>query len=115
MSAFLEINMLGKSYPAAQGPAVIVRDFNLLVSKGEFICIIGHSGCGKSTVLSMVMGLTPKTEGGIVLNGSDVEEPGTDRGVVFQHPSLLPWMSALENVRLSVEQVQPAASREKTA
>src|SRR5439155_10297610 len=85
--------------------AVIVQDFNLKIGEGEFVCIIGHSGCGKSTVLSIVMGLNEATEGGVIIAGREVVGPGLDRGVVFQSSALLPWLTARENVLLAVEQV----------
>jgi nitrate/nitrite transport system ATP-binding protein len=110
MSSFLEISQLGKVYPTPKGPAVIVENFNLHVRKGEFITLIGHSGCGKSTVLSMVAGLTEVTSGGIILSGREVTDAGPDRGVVFQAPCLLPWLTALENVMLGVDQVYYTAS-----
>jgi ABC-type nitrate/sulfonate/bicarbonate transport system ATPase subunit len=84
MSAFLEIAQLSKVYPTPKGPAVIVKNFNLKMREGEFVSIIGHSGCGKSTVLMMVAGLNPVTEGGIVLAKREVTGAGPDRGVVFQ-------------------------------
>lgn len=102
---FLEISHLTKSYPTPKGDAVIVKDFNLAVAEGELVCIIGHSGCGKSTILSIIAGLTHATEGGIIIDGREVREPGPDRGVVFQSPHLLPWMTASENVLLAVAQV----------
>ncbi len=76
--------------------------------EGEFICILGHSGCGKSTVLSILAGLQKATFGGVLINGKEVDEPGTNRGVVFQTPSLLPWLSAGQNVELAVGQAFPA-------
>jgi len=106
MIPLLELTSLGKTYGTAQGPAVIVKDFNLRVSEGEFVAIVGHSGCGKSTVLSIVMGLIPATTGGVVIGGREVDGPGTDRGVVFQSATLLPWMSVLANVRLALDQVR---------
>jgi len=106
----LEITQLGKSYATPQGPAVIVKDFNLRVRDGEFVCIIGHSGCGKSTVLSIAMGLNEATQGGIIIAGREVVGPGLDRGVVFQSSALLPWLSARENVLLAVEQVNQRLS-----
>ena len=108
---FLEFTQLGKSYDTPQGPAVIVKNFNLRMHEGEFVCIIGHSGCGKSTVLSIVMGLNEATEGGVILGGREISGPGTDRGVVFQSPSLLPWWTARENVLLAVDQVKGRQSR----
>ena len=111
----LEISQLGKSYDTEQGPAVIVKDFNLRVSDGEFVCIIGHSGCGKSTVLSIAMGLNDATEGGIIIAGREVVGPGLDRGVVFQSSALLPWLTARENVLLAVDQVNPRFDRPNDA
>lgn len=111
---FLELTQLGKTFPTENGTAVIVRDVNLKVREGEFICLIGHSGCGKSTVLSMVMGLAEPSEGGIVLAGREVDGPGLDRGVVFQTPALLPWLNARDNILLAVDQAMrgaPAAQR----
>lgn len=105
MSSFLEISLLGKTYATPKGPAVIVDNFDLRIRKGEFITLIGHSGCGKSTVLSMVAGLTESTTGGVILAGREVVGAGPDRGVVFQSPCLLPWLTAFENVMLGVDQV----------
>lgn len=102
---YLEISQLNKTYATPKGPAVIVNDFNLEIAEGEFVTLIGHSGCGKSTVLSMVAGLNEITGGGIVLAGKEVTGPGPDRGMVFQAPCLLPWLSAFENVMLGVNQV----------
>jgi nitrate/nitrite transport system ATP-binding protein len=111
MNAFLELSQLGKCYGSAQGPVVIVRDFNLRVNEGEFVCIIGHSGCGKSTVLSIVMGLNEASAGGVILAGREVSGPGLERGVVFQSSALLPWMTARENVLLALEQINPQKTR----
>jgi nitrate ABC transporter ATP-binding subunit len=111
MSAFLQLSQLTKTYATPKGEAVIVRDFNLEIQKGEFICLIGHSGCGKSTVLSMVAGLNEITSGGIILAGKELDGPGPDRGIVFQSPCLLPWLTALDNVLLGVDQVFYTASR----
>ena len=111
MNKFLEIFELEKTYPTPNGPAVIVKDFSLALSEGEFVCIIGHSGCGKSTVLSILAGLNQLSSGFVVLGGKEVVDAGPDRGVVFQAPSLLPWLSALDNVLLGVDQVQPKKSK----
>ena len=100
----LELTQLGKSYDTAQGRSIIVKDFNLRVGEGEFVCIIGHSGCGKSTVLSIAMGLNDASEGGVIIAGRQVVGPGLDRGVVFQSSALLPWLTARENVLLAVDQ-----------
>jgi nitrate ABC transporter ATP-binding subunit len=111
MSEYLVIDNLTKIYPTPRGPAVIVRDFNLRIRKGEFVCLIGHSGCGKSTVLSMVAGLNDLTAGGMILAGRELIGPGPDRGIVFQSPCLLPWLTAFENVMLGVDQVFYTADR----
>ena len=105
MKPYLELWHLTKTYPGPSGEAVIVRDFDLTLQKGEFVSLIGHSGCGKSTVLSMVAGLIESNGGGISVAGREIEGPGPDRGVVFQSPCLLPWMTALDNVALGVAQV----------
>lgn len=111
MSHFLELSQLTKIFSSPKGPAVVVRDFNLTIEDGEFISLIGHSGCGKSTVLSMVAGLSDVSSGGIILAGKEVSGPGPDRGVVFQSPCLLPWMTAFENVMLGIDQVFYTADR----
>ena len=113
MSDYVELSNLTKTYPTPKGPAIIVRDFNLRIKKGEFVTLIGHSGCGKSTVLSMLAGLNDITDGGIVLAGRELAGPGPDRGVVFQSPCLLPWMTAFENVMIGVEQVFFTATKEE--
>ena len=105
MSSYVELSNLTKIYPAPKGSAIIVKDFNLTIKQGEFVCLIGHSGCGKSTVLSMLAGLNDITGGGIILAGKELVGAGPDRGVVFQSPCLLPWMTAFENVMLGVDQV----------
>jgi nitrate ABC transporter ATP-binding subunit len=109
----LELTNLGKTYDTEQGPSVIVKDFNLRLSEGEFVCIVGHSGCGKSTVLSIAMGLNEATEGGVIVAGREVVGPGLDRGVVFQSPALLPWLTARENVLLALEQVGDQSGRKR--
>jgi nitrate ABC transporter ATP-binding subunit len=108
---FLEIVALSKAYPGPSGPALIVAGFDLRLRRGEFATLIGHSGCGKSTVLSMVAGLCEPSDGNVVLDGREIDGPGPDRGVVFQAPCLLPWLSAFENVMLGVRQVYPHASQ----
>src|SRR5687767_9079775 len=99
MSDYLEISNVSKAFPTPNGGSItVVKDFSLEISQGEFVTLIGHSGCGKSTVLAMVAGLSDASEGGIVLAKRELEGPGPDRGVVFQSPSLLPWLTAFENV-----------------
>ncbi|MBI2239364.1 MAG: ATP-binding cassette domain-containing protein [Magnetospirillum gryphiswaldense] len=107
---FLEFTQLKKIYPTPKGPLTVVDGFDLKMKQGEFISLIGHSGCGKSTVLTMTAGLTGVSEGGIILDGREVTEAGPDRAVVFQAPSLFPWLTALENVALGVDRVYPHAS-----
>lgn len=115
---YLEISNVAKAFSGDKGQHVVVEGFNLDMARGEFVSLIGHSGCGKSTVLSMVAGLTSISAGGMILAGREITEPGPDRGVVFQAPNLFPWMTALENVRLGVEQVhgrRTAAEQTKIA
>ena len=100
----LELTGLTKVFPTEAGPVVAVKNVNVRIQKSEFICIVGHSGCGKSTVLSIIAGLQRATEGGVVINGKQTVEPGADRAVVFQTPSLLPWLTAQQNVDLAVRQ-----------
>jgi nitrate ABC transporter ATP-binding subunit len=107
----LELHGLSKSYASARGTSVIVKEFSLRIAQGEFVTLIGHSGCGKSTVLSMVAGLTGVTAGTMILGSRETVEAGPDRGVVFQSPCLLPWLTALENVMLGVNQVYFTASK----
>ena len=101
----LELSKVTIDFPTDSGPFRALEDVNLKIGKGEFISLIGHSGCGKSTVLNIVAGLHQATEGGVILNGREVNEPGPERAVVFQHHSLLPWLTAYENVQLAVDQV----------
>src|SRR2546421_4080219 len=108
---YCEIWKLAKSFPSPSGPAVVVKDFDLALREGEFVTLIGHSGCGKSTVLSIVAGLQTKTTGAIILADKEVRGAGPDRGVVFQAPCLLPWMTAVQNVQLGVDQVFPDTPR----
>ena len=107
----LELDRLWKIYDTPKGPATIVKNFSLKLKEGEFATLIGHSGCGKSTVLMMVAGLSEPSKGNMILAGKEAVGPGPDRGIVFQSPCLLPWMSAFENVMLGVNQVYFTASR----
>lgn len=105
MSVLLDISHIDMEFPTPKGPFTALSDVSLKIKKGEFVSLIGHSGCGKSTVLNVVAGLYQATNGGVVLNGKEVNEPGPERAVVFQNHSLLPWLSAYENVELAVDQV----------
>lgn len=103
--AHLELSKVGIEFPTPKGPFCAVQDIDLKIEKGEFVSLIGHSGCGKSTVMNIVAGLNQATEGGVLLNGKEVSEPGPERAVVFQNHSLLPWLSVYQNVELAVKQV----------
>ncbi len=108
---FLEFYKLNKVYPTPNGPLTVVEDFNLLMDKGEFVSLIGHSGCGKSTVLTMAAGLNDISKGSIVLDNREIDVAGPDKAVVFQAPSLMPWLTARQNVALGVGRVYPHASK----
>ncbi|WP_428818624.1 ABC transporter ATP-binding protein [Microbulbifer sp. MCCC 1A16149] len=105
MSVLLDISHIDMEFPTPKGPFTALRDVDLKIQQGEFVSLIGHSGCGKSTVLNVVAGLYQATRGGVILNGKEVTEPGPERAVVFQNHSLLPWLTAYENVELAVKQV----------
>ncbi len=102
---FVSIENVGIEFNGKNGRFVALQDVNLSVKKGEFVSIIGHSGCGKSTVLNLVAGLYAATRGVLLCNNREISGPGPDRGVVFQNHSLLPWMTCFENVYLAVEKV----------
>jgi len=104
MSVPLELTGLTKVFPTPTGPFIAVKDVNALIETGEFVTILGHSGCGKSTVLSIVAGLDNATYGGVVIDGTQVDEPGPERAIVFQSPCLLPWLTARQNVELGASQ-----------
>ena len=108
---YLEFFKLDKVYPTPNGPLTVVEDFNLLMDRGEFVSLIGHSGCGKSTVLTMAAGLNSISKGGIVLENREISTAGPDKAVVFQAPSLMPWLTARQNVALGVDRVYPHAGR----
>ncbi|MEQ3763156.1 MAG: ABC transporter ATP-binding protein [Alcanivorax sp.] len=105
MNPLLELTDVGIEFPTPKGPFCALQGVNLKIKKGEFISLIGHSGCGKSTVLNIVAGLYQATQGGVVLQGKEVNEPGPERAVVFQNHSLLPWLTAYQNVELAVKRV----------
>ncbi len=108
---FLDFSQLHKVYPTPKGPLTVVEDFNLKVNQGEFISLIGHSGCGKSTVLTMAAGLNEISKGAIRLDGRHVEGADPERAVVFQSPNLFPWLTAKENVAIGVDKVYPKATQ----
>ena len=105
MNTKLNISQIDMVFPTPKGPFTALKDVDLKIEEGEFVSLIGHSGCGKSTVLNVVAGLYQATKGGVILNGKEVLEPGPERAVVFQNHSLLPWLTAYQNVELAVKQV----------
>ena len=113
MTMPLTLTGLTKVFNTPAGPLVAVKDVNVEVRAGEFVAVLGHSGCGKSTVLSMIAGLDAPTLGGVVIDGRQVIGPGAERAMVFQSPCLLPWLTAAENVLLAVEQRADAGARQQ--
>lgn len=107
---FLAIKEVAKVYPTPKGDYTVLKDVNLTINEGEFICVIGHSGCGKSTLLNMVSGFSQPSTGDVMLRGQPIVKPGPDRMVVFQNYSLLPWLTAFENVYLGLDSVYPEKS-----
>jgi nitrate ABC transporter ATP-binding subunit len=105
--AFLEFRDVGQVFQTRRGPFEALRDINLQVHKGEFLCVIGHSGCGKSTMLNMVSGFLQPSSGAVTLEGTPIERPGPDRMVVFQNYSLLPWLTVWQNVEMAVKAARP--------
>lgn len=111
---FLQVENLSKRFNHKnQAPLTVFENINFSIDKGEFICIIGHSGCGKSTIMNTLSGLDAPTEGVVIMDGKEVSGPSLDRGVVFQNYSLLPWLSALDNVRFGVKARWPAWDKNK--
>jgi len=104
---YLQFTQVTKVYPTAKGELCVVKDIDLDVRRGEFVTLIGHSGCGKSTLLGMCAGLTEVTRGGVILDAREVDGASPERAVVFQSPSLMPWLTARENVALGVDKVYP--------
>ena len=115
MTTPLTLTGLTKVFDTPAGPLVAVKDVNVEVRAGEFVAVLGHSGCGKSTVLSMIAGLDTPTFGGVVIDGRQVIGPGPERAMVFQSPCLLPWLTAAENVGLAAVQRAGAGARQRDA
>jgi nitrate ABC transporter ATP-binding subunit len=116
MIAPLELTGLSKVFPTPTGPFIAVKDVNATIDAGEFVVILGHSGCGKSTVLSILAGLDQATFGGVVIDGTEVTGPGPERAIVFQAPCLLPWLTAKQNVEVAASQgVRPRTPRDAKA
>ncbi|EGQ9305160.1 ABC transporter ATP-binding protein [Vibrio parahaemolyticus] len=103
--ALLDLTRLGMRFPTSDGEFIALKNVDLQINKGEFVSLIGHSGCGKSTVLNLVAGLHMPTDGGVIVDGREVAGPGPDRAVVFQNHSLLPWLTVYQNVELAVKQI----------
>ncbi len=105
MKTLLELTQVGIEFKTPKGPFKALENVNLKIAEGEFVSLIGHSGCGKSTVLNIVAGLLQATTGGVVLAGREVNQPGPERAVVFQNHSLLPWLTSYQNVEIAVKEV----------
>jgi nitrate/nitrite transport system ATP-binding protein len=110
---FLEIEGLARRFPGKDGELTVFENTNFTIDKGEFVCIIGHSGCGKSTIMNVLAGLDAPTEGHVFMDGVEVSGPSLDRGVVFQNYSLLPWLTALQNVTFAVASRWPGWTKDK--
>ena len=102
---YLSISRVDMTFSSASGTNPVLKGISLDVHRGEFISLIGHSGCGKSTVLNIVAGLLRATSGGVIVDGREVNEPGPDRAVVFQNHSLLPWLTVYQNVEIAVDKI----------
>jgi nitrate/nitrite transport system ATP-binding protein len=111
MRPFVSVEELRKAF----GPLVVFEDLAFTIDNGEFVCLIGHSGCGKSTILNVVAGLDRASAGRVIVDGLQVRGPSLDRGVVFQSHALLPWLSALKNVAFAVRSRWPQWSDERVA
>jgi nitrate/nitrite transport system ATP-binding protein len=107
--SYLRLDHISKTFARGSRESAVLADVTLTIEKGEFVSIIGHSGCGKTTLLNIVAGLLSTTTGGVILEDREVDEPGPDRAVVFQNHSLLPWLTVYENVRLAVDKVSSSA------
>lgn len=107
----LDLTQLGMRFPTPNGEFIALKNVNFQIEKGEFVSLIGHSGCGKSTVLNLVAGLHLPTDGGVIVDGREVSGPGPERAVVFQNHSLLPWLTVYQNVELAVKQISAHGSK----
>jgi nitrate/nitrite transport system ATP-binding protein len=105
MTHYLQVDHVDKTFTRGSSTTQVLTDITLTVEQGDYVSIIGHSGCGKSTLLNIIAGLIPASQGGVLLEGREVNEPGPDRAVVFQNHSLLPWLTVYDNVRLAVDKV----------
>lgn len=112
---FLQVENLSKRFPVSgkNEALTVFENVSFGIDKGEYVCIIGHSGCGKSTIMNTLSGLDAPTEGDVIMDGKEVSGPSLDRGVVFQNYSLLPWLTALDNVVFGVRARWPGWSKQK--
>jgi nitrate/nitrite transport system ATP-binding protein len=110
---FLKVDGLARTFPSPRGgePLTVFEQVNFTIERGEFVCIIGHSGCGKSTILNVLAGLDEASAGVVIMDGREVAGPSLDRGVVFQSHALMPWLSAKKNVEFAVRSRRPDANR----
>jgi nitrate/nitrite transport system ATP-binding protein len=104
-NAYLNISQVDMTFPGPRGGNPVLKGINLAVRRGEYISLIGHSGCGKSTVLNIVAGLLKASSGGVIVDNREVNAPGPDRAVVFQNHSLLPWLTVYQNVEIAVDKI----------
>jgi nitrate ABC transporter ATP-binding subunit len=111
--SYLEIKNLEISFPTPKGKYIAVKDINLSINKGEIISIIGHSGCGKSTIMNAIGGMVNPTGGTVELDNKKIKGPGPDRGIVFQNYSLLPWLTVYQNIFQAVDSVMTCSKKEK--
>lgn len=110
---FVSVENLSKIYPSKDGDVTVFDNVNIGIKKGEFVCIIGHSGCGKSTIMNVLAGLDEPTNGSVIMDGKEISGPSLDRGVVFQNYSLLPWLTTLQNVSFGVAARNPSWGKAK--
>jgi len=113
--SFLQVQGLGKRYPGRDGrpQPPVFENIDFQIDKGQFVCVIGHSGCGKTTILNVLAGIDDSNEGIVIMDGRQIAGPSLERGVVFQAHALLPWLTALQNVEFGVRSRWPAYSREQ--
>ncbi len=113
MQSYVQIENAGMTFNTKKGKFTALTGIDLHIDQGQFVALIGHSGCGKSTLLNLVAGLLDATDGVLLLNNKEIKGPGPERGVVFQNHSLLPWLTAFENVYLAVEKVFGSSESKK--
>jgi nitrate/nitrite transport system ATP-binding protein len=114
---YLKVEGLSRTYPGIRGqaPLTVFDNVHFSLAKGEFVCIVGHSGCGKSTILNVLAGLDEPTAGLVFMDGREVSGPSLDRGVVFQGHALMPWLSVMQNIAFAVKSRWPDWRREKVS